>query len=136
MMEIGKKLRAARAKCGLTQEQAAEKLFVTRQTVSNWENEKSYPDIVSIVKISELYGVSLDELLKGDDEIMKHLEETTNVVKSGKRLFAAIILNIVLIIAMFAAAQLMPDKAYITALVFCLALVSTAFLVYEIVKRI
>lgn len=135
-MEIGKKLRSARAKCGLTQEQAAEKLYVTRQTVSNWENEKSYPDIVSIVKISELYGVSLDELLKGDDEIMRHLEETTNVVKNGKRLFAAIILNIVLMIAMFAAALLLPDKAYITALVFCLALVSTAFLVYEIVKKI
>lgn len=135
-MEIGKKLRAARAKCGLTQEQAAEKLYVTRQTVSNWENEKSYPDIVSIVKISELYGVSLDELLKGDDEIMRHLEETTNVVKSGKRLFAAIILNIVLMIAMFAAAQFLPGKAYITAVVFCLALAGAAFLVYEIVKRI
>lgn len=135
-MEIGKKLKAARAKCGLTQEQAAEKLYVTRQTVSNWENEKSYPDIVSIVRISELYDVSLDVLLKGDDEIIKHLEKTTNVVRSGKRLFAAIILNIIVIAAMFTAALLLPDRAYITAGVFCLALVSTAFLVYEIVKRI
>ncbi len=135
-MEIGKKLKAARAKFGLTQEQAAEKLYVTRQTVSNWENEKSYPDIVSIVKISELYGVSLDELLKGDDEMMKHLEETTNVVKSGKRLFTAIILNIIVMIVMFAAAFLLPDRVYVTVVVFCLALVSTAFLLYEIIKRI
>lgn len=135
-MEIGKKLRAARAKCGLTQEQAADMLYVTRQTVSNWENEKSYPDIVSIVRISELYKVSLDELLKGDDEMMKHLEETTNVVKNGKRLFAAIMLNIVVMVVMFAAALFLPDRAYITAGVFCLSLASTAFLVYEIVKKI
>lgn len=135
-MEIGKKLRAARARCGLTQEQAADKLYVTRQTVSNWENEKSYPDIVSIVRISEVYNVSLDELLKGDDEMMKHLEETTNVVKSGKRLFAAVVLNIIVMVVMFAAALFFPDRAYITAGVFCLALVSTAFLVYEIIKRI
>ncbi len=135
-MEIGKKLRAARAKCGLTQEQAAERLYVTRQTVSNWENERSYPDIVSIVKISELYDVSLDELLKGDDEMMKHLEETTNAVKSSKRLLAAVILNIIVIIVMFAAAVFLPGRAYITACVFCMALASTAFLVYEIVKKI
>lgn len=135
-MEIGKKLKAARAKCGLTQEQAADKLYVTRQTVSNWENEKSYPDIVSIVRISELYNVSLDELLKGDDEIMKHLEETTNVVKSNKRLFAAVILNIIVMLVMFTAAVFLPDRTYITACVFCLALVSTAVLVYEIVKKI
>lgn len=135
-MEIGKKLKAARAKCGLTQEQAADKLYVTRQTVSNWENEKSYPDIVSIVRISELYGVSLDELLKGDDEIMKHLEETTNVVKSNKRLLAAVVLNIIVMLGMFSAAVFLPDRTYITACVFCLALVSTAVLVYEIVKKI
>ncbi len=135
-MEIGKKLRDARATCGLTQEQAADKLYVTRQTVSNWENEKTYPDIVSIVRISELYDISLDELLKGDDEMMKHLEETTNVVNNGKRLFAAVILNIVVMVTMFTAALFLPDKTYITGCVFCLALISTAFLVYEIVKKI
>ena len=78
----------------------------------------------------------MDELLKGDDEMMKHLEETTNVVKNGKRLFAAIMLNIAVMVAMFAAALFLPDRAYITACVFCLSLVSTAFLVYEIVKKI
>lgn len=135
-MEIGKKLKAARAKAEMTQEQAAEKLYVTRQTVSNWENEKSYPDIVSVVKMSELYNVSLDELLKGDDDMMKHLEETTNVVKSGKRLFAAVMLNVAVLLALFAAAAFLPDRAYITAGVFSLALASTAFLLYEIVKRI
>ena len=53
-MEIGKKLREARVTSGLTQEQVAEELHISRQTISNWENEKSYPDIASVVKMSDL----------------------------------------------------------------------------------
>ena len=53
-MEIGKKLKEARQGAKLTQEQVAERLFVSRQTISNWENEKSYPDIVSVVNLSDL----------------------------------------------------------------------------------
>ena len=50
-MEIGRKLKEARLGAKLTQEQVAERLFVSRQTISNWENEKSYPDVVSVIKI-------------------------------------------------------------------------------------
>ena len=63
-MEIGAKIKEARTRTGLTQEQAAEALGVSRKTISNWENEKTYPDIVSVVKMSDLYAVSLDRLLK------------------------------------------------------------------------
>ena len=83
-MEIGKKLKNARIEAGLTQEKAAEKIDVSRQTISNWENEKSYPDIISVIALSDLYSVSLDELLKGDQKMAEHLEESTNVVKSNK----------------------------------------------------
>ena len=48
-MEIGSKLQGARANANLTQEQVAEALGVSRQTISNWENEKTYPDIVSVI---------------------------------------------------------------------------------------
>ena len=82
-MEIGKKLKNARIEAGLTQEKAAEKIDVSRQTISNWENEKSYPDIISVIALSDLYSVSLDELLKGDQKMAEHLEESTNVVKSN-----------------------------------------------------
>ena len=64
-MDIGAKLKAARTAAGLTQEQAAAALGVSRQTISNWENAKTYPDIVSVVHMSDLYAVSLDHLLKG-----------------------------------------------------------------------
>ena len=62
-MEIGKKLKNARIEAGLTQEKAAEKIDVSRQTISNWENEKSYPDIISVIELSNLYSISLDDLL-------------------------------------------------------------------------
>ncbi len=71
-MEIKKKLKDARANAGLTQEQVAEKIMVSRQTISNWENGKSLPDIISIINLSDLYQISLDELLKGDTRLKKN----------------------------------------------------------------
>lgn len=81
-MEIGARLKSARTARGLTQEQVAEEIGVSRQSVSNWENSRSYPDIVSVIKLSDLYSVSLDELLKEDTNMIKHLDESTNTVKS------------------------------------------------------
>ena len=84
--DIGSKIKAARMGKRLTQEQVAELLGVSRQTVSNWENEKSYPDIISVIKMSECYEVSLDYLLKGEQKMKSYydyLEESTNVVKSN-----------------------------------------------------
>jgi len=88
-MAIGVKIKKSRAESGLTQEQAAEALGISRQTISNWENEKSYPDIISVLKMSDLYNVSLDYLLKGEQAMssyMDYLNESTNVVKSKTQL--------------------------------------------------
>ncbi|MFR8019886.1 MAG: helix-turn-helix transcriptional regulator [Mediterraneibacter gnavus] len=57
------------------------KIQVSRQTISNWENEKSFPDIVNVIKLSDLYNISLDQLLKGDEAMIEHLEKSTNIVK-------------------------------------------------------
>ena len=88
VMEIGVKLKEARIKSGLTQENVAEKIQVSRQTISNWENEKSFPDIVNVIKLSDLYNISLDQLLKGDEAMIEHLEKSTNIVKSNEKLIA------------------------------------------------
>lgn len=85
-MEIEKKLKDARANAGLTQEQVAEKIMVSRQTISNWENGKSLPDIVSIMNLSDLYQISLDELLKGDTKMKEKIEKDAKVAKGNKRL--------------------------------------------------
>lgn len=87
-MDIGRKIKNARTNANLTQEQVAETLGVSRQTISNWENEKTYPDIVSVVKMSDLYNISLDHLLKEEKPMsnyLNYLEESTNTVKSKNR---------------------------------------------------
>ena len=135
-MKIGKKLKNARIEAGLTQEKATEKIDVSRQTISNWENEKSYPDIISVIALSDLYSVSLDELLKGDQKMAEHLEESTNVVKSNKKLTGAILLNIILMILLIALNILLPEGTYYLVIVFCVVIMSSSVLLYQIIKRI
>lgn len=135
-MEIGKKLKAARLDAKLTQEQVAEYLFVSRQTISNWENEKSFPDIVSVVRLSDLYSISLDELLKGDTKMLEHLDESTDIVKSNKKLILAAGVNIAVFLSCLIAASFLPDSVFFIVCVFCLAVMSVTYLMYQIVKRI
>ncbi len=70
-MEIGNRLKKYREHINLSQEELADKVYVSRQTVSNWENSKSYPDINSLKLLSNIFDVSLDEFIKGDIEEMK-----------------------------------------------------------------
>jgi hypothetical protein len=70
-VEISTQIKKYRNTMELSQEELAEKIYVTRQTISNWENGKSYPDIHSLLLLSSLFNVSLDQLIKGDIEIMK-----------------------------------------------------------------
>ena len=135
-MEIGKKLKDARIKSGLTQEEIAEELNVSRQTISNWENEKSYPDIISVIELSNFYSISLDDLLKGDEKMIEHLEESTNIVKSNQKLLGAIILNIITVILLITLGMFLPNKSYYLIIVFCLAIVSSSLLLYQMIKRI
>ncbi len=70
-MKIAQQVKQRRQALGISQEELAERIYVTRQTVSNWETGKSYPDIGSLIRLSDLFGVSLDILLKGDLDEMK-----------------------------------------------------------------
>ncbi len=106
-MDIGTKIKEARLATKLTQEEAAETLGVSRQTMSNWENNKTYPDIVSVIKMSDLYNVSLDNLLKEKEETsmtdyIDYLEESTNIVKSKDKLSKIILIAAYLSIWAFA----------------------------------
>ncbi len=74
-MKIGKNLLNARKKSGLTQEEVAEKLGVSRQTISNWELDETLPDIFQSKKLSKLYNLSLDELIEFDSDL-KEIENT------------------------------------------------------------
>lgn len=70
-MELGGQIKRHRTRLGLSQEELADRIFVTRQSVSNWENGRTYPDLQSLLRLSDLFGLSLDELIKGDIETMK-----------------------------------------------------------------
>ncbi len=100
-MDIGVKIKDARLASNLTQEQVAEALGISRQTVSNWENGKTYPDIINVIKMSDLYHVSLDHLLKGEKQekepdYLDYLEESTNTVKSKHKLSVLILFMVYL----------------------------------------
>jgi len=91
-MNISVKLKQERLANDLTQEEVAEKIGVSRQTISNWENGKTYPDISSIIILCDVYDITLDSLLKGDNEMIKHLKNSTDVTKSNKQLAVSFLL--------------------------------------------
>ncbi len=83
-MEIGTQIRKYRSAQELSQEELAERIYVTRQTISNWENGKSYPDLHSLLLLSSLFHVSLDQLVKGDIEKMKQEINKEEVAKFNR----------------------------------------------------
>ncbi|WP_052255329.1 helix-turn-helix transcriptional regulator [Salinicoccus sp. YB14-2] len=70
-MEIGRQIRKYRERDRFSQEELALKIYVSRQTISNWENNRSYPDIQNLMLLSVLFKVSLDELVNEDVDVMK-----------------------------------------------------------------
>lgn len=94
-MEISKCLKEERIKKNITQEDLAEKLGISRQTISSWENGRSYPDIVNIIKISDIFNISLDKLLKEDEKLVNNMKEKMDTVKSNKAIIFTIILAII-----------------------------------------
>ena len=80
-MELGKQIRKYRQEAQLSQEDLSSRVYVSRQTISNWENDKSYPDVSSLVLLSEIFQISLDELIKGDIETMKEVIKKEEIEK-------------------------------------------------------
>ena len=76
-MELGSQIKRHRTDRGLSQDDLAAKIYVSRQTVSSWENDKTYPDVESLLLLSVLFDVTVDELIKGDVEAMKKQSRTT-----------------------------------------------------------
>ena len=98
-MEIGKQIRKYRTELQLSQDELADKVFVTRQTVSNWENDRNYPDIRSLVLLSNVFGISLDILVKGDLEQMKDeiKAEDIRIFQRDSRIYAIFLAGVVVL---------------------------------------
>ena len=83
-MYISKRLKELRTASGFSQEKLAELLDVSRQTISSWENERSYPDVHNLIMLCDIYSVSLDDLMKGDIETMKKSpQDAIQLIQSG-----------------------------------------------------
>ena len=100
-MEISERLKEARQNAGMTQEQVAEKIMVSRVTVSHWENGKSLPDIVSLISLSDLYSISLDELLKGDSKMTEKVKKDAKEAKNNKRLIGITAILVIAVLLVY-----------------------------------
>lgn len=95
-MKLETRLKQRRNTLQMTQEEVAEKIHVSRQTISNWENGRNLPDINSLILISEIYAISLDELMKGDPKMVKKLDEK---IKRGKFFyFLVIVIGVIVLL--------------------------------------
>ena len=102
-MHISKRLKELRIENNFSQEKLAEILNVSRQTISNWENERSYPDVHNLIMLCDIYSVSLNTLMKGDIEIMKKELSNTNPHNSPKDAIQLIQSGFVMIIGLLVA---------------------------------
>lgn len=96
-MEINERLREARKKTGMTQDQVAEVIMISRVTLSHWENGRSLPDIASLISLSDLYEISLDELVKGDLKMTDKVKKDAKNAQTNKRLILTTSILVVIV---------------------------------------
>ena len=100
-MEISKCIKDARQNNNISQESLAEQLGVSRQTVSSWETGKSYPDVVSVIKMSDIFNISLDKMLKEDKNLVNNIQEKMDTVKSNRSIVFTILFAIIVFGGMY-----------------------------------
>lgn len=103
-MELGKQIKMHRQEAELSQEELANRVYVSRQTILNWENDKSYPDVNSLVLLSEIFQISLDKLIKGDIGAMKEViqkEEIEKMKRYGRIYTIMLIVTVVSAVPLF-----------------------------------
>lgn len=100
-MKFGTHLQQARLARTLTQGQVARDFYVTRQTISSWENETTYPDITNLIKFSDYYHISLDELIKEDSGMKDYLKKQ-DIIKSIRPVIILLTIIDLLFLGIFA----------------------------------
>lgn len=100
-MTLGERIRGERKKRGLSQEELADILNVSRQAITKWETDRGIPDIANLIRISEEFEISLDELIKGDNSVKRKIIYDSSM-KRWHLLVVVYLLAIVAYIAYFA----------------------------------
>lgn len=125
-MELGGKLKKLRKENDYSQQQVAEILHITAQAVSKWENNKSVPDITTLVQITDLYNVSLDYLIKSD----KQLQNKLSIKNIRLRVMNLITIPFILVIILFVS---MLIKAEFGIIISVVALILVIYLLRKLV---
>ena len=121
-MNVGARIKKHREKQNISQDELALKIFVSRQTISNWETSKSYPDIKSLTMLSNIFHVTLDDFIKGDIEEMKKIVSKEKIEKFN---IMSYIFLAEMLILMFSAYPLFKIDGYIGAIIWALLFVIT-----------
>ncbi len=130
-MTIGKKLKERRKELNLTQGEVAERLYVSRQAISNWELDKNYPDLETVIALSDLYQLSMDILLKEDQNVVKGIEKTMNKKMWGTIFYSITGVSILLCLII----NFVLNQKLTWSLIVLLSLINTDALVYMFGKR-
>lgn len=99
-MNIAETVKKYRNEKKLTQEQLAKELNVSRSAVSSWEVGRNYPDLEMLVSISDLFGISLDELLREDNQVLEKITEDTQIRKKQTKKIKWLMIGIICLILM------------------------------------
>lgn len=121
-MNVGARIKKHREKQNISQDELALKVFVSRQTISNWETNKSYPDIKSLTMLSNIFHVTLDDFIKGDIEEMKKIVSKEKIEKFN---IMSYIFLVEMLILMFSAYPLFTLDGYIGVIIWALFFVIT-----------
>lgn len=131
-MELGKRIKYYRNEKSFTQDKLAERVFVSRQTISNWENDKSYPDINSIILLSEVLEVSIDNLIKGDVDQMKVEINSEEVEKMKFYSRMMTILFLISVVSLFPLLKFIGFYAAVPCFILWLSTIIFAFKIEKI----
>lgn len=121
-MNVGSRIKKYREKQNISQDELALEVFVSRQTISNWETNKSYPDIKSLTMLSNIFHVTLDDFIKGDIEEMKRIVSKEKIEKFN---IMSYIFLVEMLIVMFSAYPLFSIDGYIGTVIWAFFFVVT-----------
>ena len=130
-MELGNRIKQHRTAHGWSQDDLAEKAYVSRQTISNWENNKSYPDLQSLLLLGSLFGLSLDQLVKGDIEIMQKAINQQDIHAVHR---SAVWMTVFMVLAALSAVPLAEWLGWWALVPFCLLFGAALFFALRIEK--
>ena len=132
-MELGKQIKKYRSEKALSQDALAEKIYVSRQTISNWENDKSYPDVNSLVLLSKVFNVSLDQLIKGDVE--KMTEQINNSADRKEYEHLSLVFTVLLLAIIITPIPLVHFLSYAGMVIWIVILEAGIIVAYRVEKK-